>query len=110
MEVVELEVRINNLYRNGRLYVFPDTDEMLLIRDKYQTVGTLEDQYHYLIEGETLDGLAYKYYSDLIEDSSKFWWILADANDVYDPFDLSPYLGTEILIPNLFTTLLKLQS
>lgn len=57
-----------------------------------------EDKIHTVIESERLDTISYKYYGN-----SKYWWVLADANDLKDtlinPFELKS--GSNLLIPNL---------
>ena len=52
-------------------------------------VDTVE---HILVSGERLDLLAHKYYGD--ED---YWWVIALANRIQDPFSLSA--GTRLRIP-----------
>lgn len=47
---------------------------------------------HILAVGERLDGLAFKYYGD--ED---YWWVIALANRIMDPFSLE--VGTRLRIP-----------
>lgn len=108
MAVVELTFPINNLYRTGEVIVFTD-GEAVLVRDVLLIEATEEDIYHPVVELDTLEKLANKYYSKTIEDSSKFWWVIADANIIDNPLDISAYVGTEILIPNILNVLLKLE-
>ena len=106
---MDLNVRGNNLYRNGLLIEFEDTDEQLLTREPLEIEGTLGDIYHLVKSEDRIDILAYRYYSATVPDSSKYWWVIADANHIVNPLDLSSLVGTEILIPNILTVLLKLQ-
>lgn len=106
---MELELRGNNLYRNGFLVDFQYTDEVLLLRDPIDYVSTVKDLYHQVAKEDRLDLLAYKYYSGVVEDASKYWWVIADANNVMNPLDLEGFVGRDILIPNILTVLLKLQ-
>jgi len=105
---IEIEVAPNNLYRTGVLISYPDQSEYALMRQKIETVGTLEDEYHTVTVNDRLDTIAWKYYKDIVEDSSKFWWIIADVNNIYDPFDLSGLVGKTILIPDILNILIEL--
>jgi hypothetical protein len=48
---------------------------------------------HVLSVGERLDLLAYRYYGD-----EEYWWVIALANRIQDPFALTP--GTRLRIPS----------
>lgn len=48
---------------------------------------------HVLRSGERLDHLAHRYYGD-----SDYWWIIAVANRITDPFTLVP--GTRLRVPS----------
>jgi hypothetical protein len=100
-----IEVRQNNLYQNGQLVSFSDGSQAVF-RKILDIPTTVEDKYHPLATEESLDFLAWKYYQDEVEDPSKFWWAIADANDIIDPFDLSKHVGTEIRIPSITQVLL----
>ncbi len=106
---MDLELRGNNLYRNGSIILFDETDELILQRDNIDMSGAVTDAYHLVRKEDRLDLLAYNYYKNTVEDASKYWWVLADVNDIFNPLDLSEYVGKEILIPNILTVLLKLQ-
>lgn len=107
MAEVDIELRENNLYVNGLHYIFSNGEELLL-RPKLNLVGNERDQYHIVKKDERIDLIAYKYYSNRVEDSSKFWWVIADANDIQNPLDISEYVGKQILIPNISNLLLTL--
>ena len=106
---MDLVLRINNLYRNGSIITFNNTDELLLIRDKLDITGTLKDEYHTVVDGDRLDKLAYEKYNRFVEDSSKYWWVIADANNIDNPLDLTEIIGSELLIPNILDILLKIE-
>jgi hypothetical protein len=105
MAVEYTEVRTNNLFQNGRVTVF-DNGEMLLLRDPVEVVGTTKDVWHTVTNTDRLDVLAWQYYRDYVADAAKYWWLIADANEVFNPQDLTAYIGKEILIPNITTALL----
>ena len=102
-----VKLRNNNLYRNGSVIRFSDGEE-ILVREKVILEGTLTDNYHILKRGERLDQIAYRYYKDIAKDASKYWWLIADANDIHNPLDLSSYVGTELLVPNLTKAVVRI--
>lgn len=54
------------------------------------------DVFHVIAEGERLDLLAYRYYSD-----SALWWVIADANDIKNPLRIE--VGKRLRIPSKST-------
>lgn len=109
MEITEIELKGNNLYRNGEIFAFEGTDEQLLYRELLSIKGTEKDTYYTVLMNDRIDLIAYKHYKNQVEDASKYWWVIADANNITDPLDLSEYIGKEILIPNILNTLMILQ-
>jgi hypothetical protein len=107
MLVQGVELRKNNLYANGELITFEEDGEQILVRELYETEGTLTDDYHTVSEGDTLYGLAWEFYKKKIKDPSKYWWLIADANNITNPLDLTDWLGQDILIPNIVTARLR---
>ena len=90
---------MENLYqKTGIIISYKDDKEVALYRNKIATRPSNADKIHTIIDGERLDTIAYKYYGN-----SKYWWVLADVNDVNDtlinPFILTP--GTKLIIPSL---------
>lgn len=106
---MELELRGNNLYRNGEIIVFDNTDEKLLHRELLSIKGTVKDTYYTVKMNDRIDLIAFNHYKNQVEDASKYWWVIADANNITNPLDLSEYIGKEILIPNILNTLMILQ-
>ena len=105
---VDLVLRVNNLYRNGEIIAF-DNGELALTRSQLEIEGTLQDEYYTVLAKDELTLIAYNKYNKFVEDASKFWWVIADANSINNPLDLSDLVGQEILIPNIITTLLSLE-
>ena len=96
-----LELRDNNLYAaGGYLNYYADSDEVELLRDTLVINPTEEDEWHTVLYGDNLSKLAWQKYSSWVADASKLWFIIADANGIYDPMDLSEFVGKDILIPN----------
>nr|DAL07213.1 MAG TPA: baseplate wedge protein [Caudoviricetes sp.] len=50
---------------------------------------------HTLKEGETLQNIAYRYYGD-----SGLWYLIAEANQILNPFSDELYDGLILIIPN----------
>lgn len=65
-----------------------------LARRKLVHTPALDDDYHILTEHDTLGDLAFRYYGD-----AKYWWVIADINDIDNPLIL-PYAET-VIIPKL---------
>ena len=55
---------------------------------------TGKEKVHTLLEGETLQSVAFRYYGD-----SGLWADIADANNIIDPFT-EVYRGKQLIIPN----------
>ena len=93
---------VNDLYITGYIYDFPKDGESLLLRDKLEFEGDEEDSYHEVTGGDRLDLIAYNAYKNIpnVVSPSKLWWVIADANNIHNPFDLSAYIGKELLVPN----------
>ena len=53
------------------------------------------DQIHTVMDGETLQSIAYRYYGD-----SGFWYQIAEANQIINPIsDEEFYIGRRLIIP-----------
>lgn len=84
-----------NLYANGAIYKF-DGGTSMLIRNRFDIEGKETDKYHTLRIDDTLDYLANIYYKDVM-----LWWLIAEANEIFNPLDLTEYIGQQLLIPNV---------
>ena len=89
-----------NLYAKGAIITYEDGTSSA-VRAKISNVILVNQvpKSHVVVEGQRLDQISYKYYG-----SNKFWWIIADVNDIADnlinPFsDLVP--GTKLIIPSI---------
>ncbi len=45
--------------------------------------------------------IAWKEYSDIVDIPQFYWWIIAEANEILNPLDITEYEGTQIIIPDL---------
>lgn len=94
-----ITVSANNLYANGRIFEF-ENGEILLVRDKVRYTGGVDDEWETLRSGDRLELIAWRYYKDKVSNPERLWWIIADVNNVFNPFDLSAHVGNDLLIPN----------
>lgn len=79
-------------YTNGYIISYENGDISLERIPTYQVNQQLVTV-HTVLEGETLQGIAYKYYGD-----SGYWSLLADVNGIFNPFaELEKDM--EIIIP-----------
>ena len=72
-------------------------DTLLETRDVDVVITTLRDSYHTVQSNEEcrLDIISYNYYGNPL-----LWWVLAQANDIYDPL-VKPKAGDILRIPDL---------
>jgi hypothetical protein len=83
-----------DLYFNGAIVNLVEGNP-ILTREPREYIESKDDRIHYVVEGETLDFIAYTYYLD-----SKYWHYIADINKIFNPFlDLLP--GSTLIIPTL---------
>ena len=59
-----------------------------------QIIPSSSDIFHTVLEGETLQNIAFRYYKD-----SGLWYAIAEANKILNPFE-ELKAGTLIRIPN----------
>ena len=96
-----LLLRDDNPYAGGTLVVREDgTAELSAVAGAY--VPGPGDRVHPELKREdALDALAYHYYRDEVPDADRYWWVLARANNIDNPLDLTAYVGRRLLIPDL---------
>lgn len=87
-------LRDDNPYYNGQVATFPDGSQAL---DPGPLVYTKSpnDKYYTLGQGDTLDNIAGQ---DGAYGNSKYWWVIAKVNNVFDPFSLTA--GDTMVIPD----------
>lgn len=95
----QLTLKNNNLYQNGRIIQF-DNGEQELEREILDFPGDITDSYYTIVQGDELTKIAYNKYKDYTDDPGKYWWIIADANNIENPLDISDLIGTDIVIPS----------
>ena len=100
-----ISLKESNLYAAGKLVITPNGN--YLERDKYVYRASLNDRLHVVKAGELIDSLAAKYYSNLVDEADRYWWLIADANKVQDPLNLDLLIGKTLVIPDIFLARLE---
>jgi len=98
-----LVLRPTNLYGNAFIVDFPLDGESLLLRDIVPFTADVADTWYPVIQNERLELIAYNSYKDYTDRACELWWVIADANNIFNPFDLSDYVGSSLLIPDFNT-------
>lgn len=88
-------LRNDNPYSTGSVFIFPD-NSLSLDRELLVYVKSQNDRYYTIGDGDTLWNISYQAYG-----SSKYWWVIADVNNLFGAFDLNT--GDTLLIPDLNT-------
>lgn len=101
-----MELKLNDLYSNGEVESYPN-GERYLVREPIEYEGSDKDKYHTVKETDTITYIAWLFYKDHVDDASKYWWAIADVNEIFNPLDLSDLIGEEILIPDILLIQLK---
>lgn len=95
-----IRLRDDNPYANGRINAYADgTAE--LDRDFPEYNGGEGDQYYTVKIGDELDEIAYRYYKNKLENAQRYWYVLADVNNIENPLDISDWVGRNIVIPDI---------
>ena len=72
-----------------------DSGDISLDIEDFDVEKSSDDEIHTVIEGQTLQNIAYQYYGD-----SGLWYLIALANDIMNPFSDELYAGQQLRIPN----------
>lgn len=93
IDPTNIQLRTDNPYARGTIIDFEDgTYE--LVREPLQIRKSPRDRYYTTIADQELGGIAFEAYGN-----SKYWWIIAEANNIDLPFELEA--GTTLLIPDI---------
>ncbi len=95
-----IDLPVSNLYSTG--YLITDDSVEMLERIPLSIKPEWNDRWYIVQSGDELDGLAQKFYGDIVAEAEIYWWILAEANGIANPLDISFMEGYYMLIPDFF--------
>ena len=93
-----MELYEYNIYAYGRLIVFPDQTQLLFPQIKDIPTDP-KDIFHTVVDGDTYDKIAYKYWYEVVPNSHRYWWLIYLANGGGNPFTLADRVGERIRVP-----------
>lgn len=79
-------------YEDSYIVEYPN-GEQTLERFKFKHNKSSSDIVHTVLDGETIQSIAFKYYGN-----SGFWYRIADINNIYNPIE-EVVSGMQLLIP-----------
>lgn len=82
-----------DLYSNGILINYQEGDSSLQRRQIVHKED-LEDRSYVIRQGDTLTSISYNFYGEPL-----YWYIIADVNNIENPFILE--IGKSLIIPNI---------
>jgi hypothetical protein len=88
-----MEINQDNPYITGFIIQYNEGDSSLE-RFEINHKPSVNDKLHTVRDWDNLSDLSLDYYK-----SSKWWWVIADVNKVFDPFDLTEHKN--LVIPDL---------
>lgn len=90
-----MKLAYDSRYKNTSLIVDRD-NEYFDLRQPIDVMERPDDIFHTVQEGDRIDILAKKYLGN-----KKYWWVIADYNNLEFPLDLE--VGTVLRIPSIQT-------
>lgn len=92
--MAKLQLEDENPYSTGYIIPLEDGKQILKREKLVYSFAVTRDKTHVVIEGETIFDIAFRWYAN-----SKLWFIIADANNIMNPFELT--MGSTLIIPDL---------
>lgn len=95
-----MEINQDNPFVTGYVVNYKEGDTSL---ERVPIVYTpsINDKLHPVTNWDNLSDLSFDNYG-----TSKLWWVIADVNQIFDPFNLTP--NTNIIIPDIDPILAQL--
>lgn len=100
VSITPIVLPVSNMFANGKMIVFSDGSAKL-VRDRVVYEPAEPDDYYTVKYGDRLTSIAYLFYKNKVLLPSHYWWVIADANKIRNPLDLSSWVGKDIVIPNI---------
>lgn len=100
-------VSTNNPFANGEIRD-KQNGQQVLKRKKISMSSKFLAQatYRAIVQGESIESIAFTSLRDKFPAAGKYWWILSDLNGMNgNPIDIGKQVGREILIPNIHEVL-----
>ena len=96
----EIKISLDNLYAyNSRISVLEDGTEELQ-RNVIEYKASDKDRLERVKISDTIDKIAYRVYKDFLPNAQRYWFLIADVNNIENPLDLSAYIGKSLIIPD----------
>ncbi len=89
-----------NPYQQNRIYELENGEE-LQIRQALLWAEQEGDRTYTLSKGDELDLIVYQYYKGKVENPERYWWLIAEVNQIENPLDISALVGTTLTIPDV---------
>lgn len=108
-DIIGLQVRKTSVYKNGKVVQFDDgSGDKLLLRQPITYTRSPNDRAYTVKKGDRIDRIAYAHYKNTAGIyAGRYWWIIADVNQINNPLDLSELVGVELIIPDLYNIELR---
>ena len=97
-------ISVSDVYFSGAVTAISkgNSVEVVISRDILDIKPRSGDIIYKIRSNDRLDRIAQEHYGQVTSDAYRYWYLIADANGIATPFDLSDYVGKDIFIPNLF--------
>lgn len=96
------ELRENNRFAGGKVETFADRSQELIAPNYENAIANIKDfSLLELVVGNELTCITHDVYKGIVEDSSKFWWLLAEANNIDKAWDIDSLAGQSLNIPDV---------
>lgn len=90
-------------FQGATVFVFGDTEGTVdVAAPEWVQPDNFKFVLHKVVAGQTLDRIAYEHYNDKVQYPSQYWWLIAQANDIERPWDLSGWEGKDLVIPDIY--------
>lgn len=97
---MSLKLLPSELYYDGEIIQFND-GSLAMLREPLNYENSVNDRFHTVQDEDNLDRIAWQYYRNKVEHAEQYWWVIAEVNDIPNPFDISGLSGQQILIPDI---------